>query len=668
MKDRGDDRRTSERSGGPPDSPGSAACVPEPLLEHARLIVLSRRPPAAGWKLHAAAGAVELLGLSPEEIGGADFGSLVHEADRARVRQALESRSGRHPLELEYRLVTRAGEVHWIREQSLAEDQGGQRLERCLLADISAQVHCAESVGAAGEKLERKTAECERLERFLTDKVQAAVAAERALRESEERLRALINATPDIICFKDGKGRWLEANEADLELFELRGVDYRGKTDSELAKYSPFFTEPFYACEVSDEAAWRAGRYSRGDEVISKPNGVVKVYDVIKVPLFAPDGGRKGLVVLGRDVTEQKRYEHALRLSERHLANIVAALPDGVALFDERGRLRLLNPAGERILGVEAKTLLGKEHTSLQFAARRADGCPLDEPNGPFDRLWHHGEPVEGLEVRTERRDGSRVTLLVNAARLQNGARTVLLAFQDITGRAELDRLRSEFMSVASHELRTPLTPLSLILQRALRRASRGELLESGTLERMQRQVRRLTELVGTLLDVSRLEQGTLVLEPRAIDLAALAASIVDDFQQQAQQRAITLKVRRGPTLVRADPVRIEQVLANLLDNAVRYTPETSSVEVEITGGEDQVRLAVIDHGTGLPPQVCQKLFDRFYHATTDVAARQPGLGLGLYVAHQLVEQHGGTIDCDSKPGVGSTFAITLPAAKAETE
>ncbi|HCF61626.1 MAG TPA: PAS domain-containing sensor histidine kinase, partial [Myxococcales bacterium] len=276
--------------------------------------------------------------------------------------------------------------------------------------------------------------------------------------------------------------------------------------------------------------------------------------------------------------------------------------------------------------------------------------------------------PVEGLEVRTERRDGSRVTLLVNAARLQNGARTVLLAFQDITGRAELDRLRSEFMSVASHELRTPLTPLSLILQRALRRASRGELLESGTLERMQRQVRRLTELVGTLLDVSRLERGKLVIEPRTVDLAALSAQIVEDFQQQAPQRAITLTVHRGPTLVHADPMRIEQVLANLLDNAVRYTPEGSSVEVEITGGEESVRLEVIDHGMGLPHEVRERLFDRFFRGITDVTARLPGLGLGLYVAHQIVEQHGGTIDCKSEPGKGCTFVITLPAAKPETE
>jgi two-component system, sporulation sensor kinase E len=658
----------SERSDDLRDSPSSTARVPEQLLERARLVFLLRSPPAAGWQLHAAAGALELLNLPSEEVPGADFGSLIHEADRDQIRQALDSRAGLQPFELEYRLIGRAGEVRWVREHSVVEEQGGQRLERCLLADVSEQVRCAESARVAQGALERKVSDCEQHERHLTAQARAALDAERALRESEERLRVLINASPDIICFKDCEGRWLEANQAAIDLFELHGVDYRGKTDSELAKHSPFFTEPFFVCEVTDEVAWLRSRFSRCDEVVSKPSGVVKVFDAIKVPVFAPDGSRRGLVVLGRDVTEQKKAEHALRKSERNLAALVAALPDGVALLDESGRLSLLNPSGERILGVEAKALLGKEHTELPFASMRANGRLLGGPNSPLERLWFHGEPIQGVEAKFERPDGSRATVLVNATCLQNGERTILIAFQDLSARAELDRLRTEFMDVASHELRTPLTPLSLILQRAMRRASKGELLESGTLERMQRHVKRLIDLVGALLDVSRLERGEIVIKPQTIDLAALAASTVEDFQQQAHQRAIALRVHRGPTVVRADPVRIEQVLANLLDNAVRYTPEGSSVEVEITGGEDRVRLAVIDHGSGLPPEVCQRIFDRFFRATTSMTAKQAGFGLGLFNARQFVEQHGGTLECDSKPGKGTTFTITLPAAKPEAD
>ncbi len=131
----------------------------------------------------------------------------------------------------------------------------------------------------------------------------------KALSESEERLRSLMNAMPDIVCFKDHEGRWLEANSYDLKLFELEGVDYKGKKDSELAQYSEFYQEAFLKCEESDELAWQKGEPIRADEKIPLRQGGYKIYDVIKVPIFDPDGSRKGLLVVGRDVTEQRFYQ-----------------------------------------------------------------------------------------------------------------------------------------------------------------------------------------------------------------------------------------------------------------------------------------------------------------------------------------------------------------------
>ena len=145
------------------------------------------------------------------------------------------------------------------------------------------------------------------------------VMAERELQASEQRLRTLINATPDIICFKDGKGRWLMANEADLKLFELSDVDYVGKTDRELAEYSNFYRDAFLAFEDSDELAWQAGRLSRGNEVFSTPELGDKVYDVIKVPLFQKNGAREALVVLGRDITQQVEFQQELQYHVRQL-------------------------------------------------------------------------------------------------------------------------------------------------------------------------------------------------------------------------------------------------------------------------------------------------------------------------------------------------------------
>jgi len=144
-------------------------------------------------------------------------------------------------------------------------------------------------------------------------------AAKRAF-DSEEMLRVLINADPDIVCFKDGEGRWIEANDAILELFRLKGVDFRGRRDSELADFTdPIYREAFLACERTDEAAWKKGGISRSDEEIPLPGGGRRYYNFIKVPLFNPDGSRKGLVVLARDVTERKAAEEGLKVSLNRL-------------------------------------------------------------------------------------------------------------------------------------------------------------------------------------------------------------------------------------------------------------------------------------------------------------------------------------------------------------
>ncbi len=167
--------------------------------------------------------------------------------------------------------------------------------------------------------------------------ITARVLADKKLKESEERLRTLINATPDIICFKDGEGRWLAANDADLALFELTDVDYVGKKDSELAEYSAFYHDSFLTCEDTDEVAWLAGGLSRQNEVIPTPHDGDKVYDVIKVPLFNADGSREALVVLGRDITKQVIAQTELQKYTRQLEIVNAisvALSTSLALDD----------------------------------------------------------------------------------------------------------------------------------------------------------------------------------------------------------------------------------------------------------------------------------------------------------------------------------------------
>jgi two-component system sporulation sensor kinase A len=147
--------------------------------------------------------------------------------------------------------------------------------------------------------------------------------------ESEQELLTLIHAMPDFVCFKDGQGRWLKVNEFGRKLYQLEHVDYKGKTDRELAEYSPYFKEAFLYCERSDEEAWKAKTITRSEESFPVPSGEVKTFDVIKVPLFYENGKRKGLVTIGRDITQQKTAE-ALLLKREKLS-VVGELAAGIA-------------------------------------------------------------------------------------------------------------------------------------------------------------------------------------------------------------------------------------------------------------------------------------------------------------------------------------------------
>lgn len=150
--------------------------------------------------------------------------------------------------------------------------------------------------------------------------------AEAALAEREEQLRTLINAMPDIVCFKDDRGRWLEANAYGRDLFQLTDVDYVGKKDSELAVFSPRYADVFRACARYDEQAWAKGSALRYEANIPAHDGTTRLFDIIKVPIFNPDGSRKGLVVVGRDITERKAAEEAVRRRKDELERFEKAV------------------------------------------------------------------------------------------------------------------------------------------------------------------------------------------------------------------------------------------------------------------------------------------------------------------------------------------------------
>ena len=220
---------------------------------------------------------------------------------------------------------------------------------------------------------------------------------EQGLREAEERLRALINAMPDFVCFKDGEGRWLEMNEAGLQVFHLEGLPYKGKGEAELAELQPLFREAFCLCQQSDEATWQKGGISRVEELLPGPNGEPRIFDVFKIPLLEVDGSRKGLVALGRDITREQATAAALREQEEQYRTLFLTMAQGVVYQDAEGRVLSANPAAEKILGLSMDQMLGRTSMDPRWGCIHEDGTPFLGEEHPAMVALRTGKPVEGV-------------------------------------------------------------------------------------------------------------------------------------------------------------------------------------------------------------------------------------------------------------------------------
>jgi signal transduction histidine kinase len=236
-----------------------------------------------------------------------------------------------------------------------------------------------------------------------------------------------------------------------------------------------------------------------------------------------------------------------------------------------------------------------------------------------------------------------------------------LVVYTDVTEQRELDRQRTDFLTVAAHELRTPLTPLSMYLQSIDRRLARGQQVEAELVSKARRQVDRLGRLVEDLLDVSRLESRRMHLGATELDLNELVDDVVADFRAQTRNHDIVF--HRVPTavLVQADQERIEQVLVNLLQNAIKYSPQGGQILVSVQRMGAEARISVQDPGIGIPRDEQTKLFQRFFRAANATTRNYSGLGIGLFVSHEIVHHHGGRFEVQSDVGTGSTFTFYLP-------
>jgi two-component system, OmpR family, phosphate regulon sensor histidine kinase PhoR len=331
---------------------------------------------------------------------------------------------------------------------------------------------------------------------------------------------------------------------------------------------------------------------------------------------------------------------------------ILDALDDGVLLLDGAGRLLVANPAARSWFGLPDDLRPG-------LPAQRVLG--VTQVSDLAEQAAETRAPVVGTFtlVFPEPR-----TLAMRAFPLADRGPTgrIVVTLTDITQRRRLEVLRRDFVANASHELKTPVAAVRALAETLLTALPDDPEAGRRFAERIGREAERLDVLVRDLLDLSRVERGTLDVEP--VDLVGLAKEVLGSYGDLAEERRIRLRAELEPQVtLRGDRAQLGLLLSNLLDNALRYTPAKGTVCVRLDATESRALLQVADTGEGIPAGELPRVFERFYRVDKARARRTGGTGLGLAIVRHVAEAHGGTVRVDSELGRGSTFTVTLPVA-----
>jgi len=351
-------------------------------------------------------------------------------------------------------------------------------------------------------------------------------------------------------------------------------------------------------------------------------------------------------------VENARLYREAERRAEAALA--LAYVGDGVVLLDRDGRVRFWNAAAAAITGVREADAVGRLPAEVVPAweelTRVAELADAEAP-----------ERARPVTVPVGTASGDRWVAVTGVA-FDEG---VVYALRDVSDEHALERARSDFVATASHELRTPLAAV----YGAARTLLRTDIEIPGDqrdrfLEIIVSETERLTAIVSQILLAGQLEEGRVDVTTAATDLKPLAESALDSARLRApEQIELRLEQNGVPAVGLADEDKLRQVLVNLLDNAIKYSPDGGEVVVELEGGNGRVRLAVRDRGLGIPPGEHERIFEKFYRLDPALTRGVGGSGLGLFISRELVDRMGGSLTVRSQPGEGAAFVVDLPAA-----
>lgn len=576
------------------------------------------------------------LGLEAQECLGLDLLGFIHPGDQKRAEAALATWStDRTPFApVELRLLNRSGQTHFVRFLARRHEASAPTIS-IVAKDVTA---CSPEGG---------------------------------LLNAPALLNAIVENIPDMIFVKDAKElRFVLFNKAGEKLLGFPRRDMIGKNDYD------FFTKEKgdYFTEMDRETLASKEVVDILEEPITIQSGEVRLLHTKKVSIRDEKGTPLYLLGISEDITDLKRLAQELGLRERQLSDAqrIAHIgsweweigPNLVTWSDELFRIFDLPP---REFKATFEAYLERVHPEDRAWVQQLIMAKLAERQGftyecrivlPDGRL--RTISVKGAVVEDERHEVIRMmgtVMDITERKLLEGE--LKTQYEKLK---ELDRLKSNFVNAVTHELRTPLTSIMGYAE-FLEDGLGGPLSEQQRefVRQIERGTRRLESLVSDLLDFARIDAGTFKLKLQDSDLGAKIQEIVESLRPQAEGAKLSLEaeVLGAPLRVPMDSQRIGQVLINLLNNAIKFTPQAGSIRVKAYRQGESLRCEVEDTGEGIAPEDLPRLFQRFSQLESGV--RRGGTGLGLSIIKEIVQAHGGSVGVESEQGKGSTFWFTLP-------
>ncbi|HSE56807.1 MAG TPA: PAS domain-containing protein [Candidatus Paceibacterota bacterium] len=490
---------------------------------------------------------------------------------------------------------------------------------------------------------------------------------EEVLKLQVARAETLLDALSKIalISEDDLEGTITFANDKFVEIAKYKREEIMGQNHRILKSgYHPpeFFKEMW--------ATISSGRVWHGEVKNMAKDGTYYWVDSVIAPVTGDEGRPVSYLSVRFPITERKELEEVKAKDEA----VLASIGDGLAATDEEGKIVLVSKSFTKLLGWEPAEVKGRLFTDVVQAVDE-NGSAIPESERLIYKIFRQHTKLmiadapsvttDGMNIYYKRKDGTRfpVGITVSPILIGNRFAGAVEVFRDVTKEKGIDQAKTEFVSLASHQLRTPLTTVNWYSEMLLR-TEIGKSIEKQKeyLEKIHSGSQRMVGLVNTLLNVSRIELGTLSVESQPVDVAQFIQEVIKEQDQQIDEKKITIttNIAKDMPVIETDPTLLRMIFQNLLSNAVKYTAAGGRVGIAVSVDKATVLVAFSDTGYGIPKKDQDKVFTKMFRAD-NVKEKGEGTGLGLYIVKSVLSALGGSIQFTSEEQKGTTFYLTFP-------